>query len=637
MPPMQPDRPKREPRAQRNEASLASLIEELSELRRDMLRHEEVGLAQAGSLHPAHRLGASNLLHYLALRSRDVRPLQTKLMALGLSSLGRSEAHALATIDAVLGVLMRLVGEVPVDLGAASAHPNFEDGARLLEAHAEALLGPPRPNRGVRILVTMPGTAAEDLTLARTLLESGMDCARINCAHDDAAIWGQTIAQLRRAEAVTGRRCRVIMDLAGPKLRTGPIEPGPSVQKIRPKRDPLGRVVRKARIWLTNAANPRPAPGDHDAVLSIDGNVHAGLGEHDVLEFVDARGATRRFEVVRSVGDGVSVEAAATCYVQPGTEIRRREHGEWLTLGRVAALPAREGFLVLARGDTLILTRSQEPGRDAERDEHGVVRAAARVGCTLPEALDRVCVGEPAWLDDGRIGCRVRAVEADHVVLEVTQARAAGEKLRGDKGINLPDTELRLPALTEKDLQDLEFIAAHADAVALSFVHEPDDVIGLQRRLRELGHEDLGIVLKIETRRAFERLPQLLLAAMGNRACGVMIARGDLAVECGFERLAEVQEEILWLCEAAHVPVIWATQVLESLAQDGRPSRAEITDAAMAERAECVMLNKGPHIATALEVLDDILERMEGHQRKKSAMLRPLNLAARVLDCQSGN
>ena len=83
-----------------------------------------------------------------------------------------------------------------------------------------------------------------------------------------------------------------------------------------------------------------------------------------------------------------------------------------------------------------------------------------------------------------------------------------------------------------------------------------------------------------------------------------MIARGDLAVEVGFERLAEVQEEILWLCEAAHVPVIWATQVLESVAQTGQPSRAEVTDAAMAERAECVMLNKGPHIGEAVRALD---------------------------------
>jgi pyruvate kinase len=141
----------------------------------------------------------------------------------------------------------------------------------------------------------------------------------------------------------------------------------------------------------------------------------------------------------------------------------------------------------------------------------------------------------------------------------------------------------------------------------------------------------VGIVLKIETRHAFSELPTLLLAAMRTGRFGVMIARGDLAVECGFERMAEVQEEILWICEAAHVPVIWATQVLESLAKTGMPSRAEVTDAAMSERAECVMLNKGPFIRDAVRTLDNILHRMQAHQTKKRSMLRPLQVAHAVL------
>ena len=150
------------------------------------------------------------------------------------------------------------------------------------------------------------------------------------------------------------------------------------------------------------------------------------------------------------------------------------------------------------------------------------------------------------------------------------------------------------------------------------------------RLLAHLGEQQgpqPAVVLKIETRRGFENLPGMLLAAMRTPCCGVMIARGDLAVECGFERLAEVQEEILWICEAAHVPVIWATQVLETLAKKGMPSRAEITDAAMGHRAECVMLNKGPHIVTAVQLLDGILRRMQAHQSKKRAMLRALKLA----------
>ena len=137
------------------------------------------------------------------------------------------------------------------------------------------------------------------------------------------------------------------------------------------------------------------------------------------------------------------------------------------------------------------------------------------------------------------------------------------------------------------------------------------------------------MVLKIETLQGFENLPELLLAAMAAPCAGVMIARGDLAVECGYERLAEVQEEMLWCAEAAHMPVIWATQVLETLAKTGVPSRAEISDASMGVRAECVMLNKGPYIAEAIHMLDDILRRMAGHQTKKTPLLRAL----RAWDC----
>ena len=119
-------------------------------------------------------------------------------------------------------------------------------------------------------------------------------------------------------------------------------------------------------------------------------------------------------------------------------------------------------------------------------------------------------------------------------------------------------------------------------------------------------------------------LPEIIVPAAGRQPFGVMIARGDLAVELGFERLAEMQEEILWLCEAAHVPVIWATQVLESLVKQGMPSRGEMTDAAMAARAECVMLNKGPYILEAVEIAGRLLAGWREHQSKKTPRLRAL-------------
>jgi pyruvate kinase len=235
------------------------------------------------------------------------------------------------------------------------------------------------------------------------------------------------------------------------------------------------------------------------------------------------------------------------------------------------------------------------------------------------------------WFDDGKIGGEIRRVTPDQIEVAITHARPLGSHLGSGKGVNLPDTDLRVSPLTAKDQLDLSFVARHADLVGYSFVHHPDDVHQLRRCLADLQAQQLGLILKIETQQAFQRLPKLLLAAMQGGPFGVMIARGDLAVECGYERLAEVQEEILWICEAAHTPVIWATQVLETLAKTGIPSRAEVTDAAMSERAECVMLNKGPYIGEAVRTLDDILRRMQAHQTKKRAMLRPLHVAHDIL------
>jgi len=271
-------------------------------------------------------------------------------------------------------------------------------------------------------------------------------------------------------------------------------------------------------------------------------------------------------------------------------------------------------------GDLLCLTESLEPAEPWAHGEPG----AARIGCTLPGALAAVAPGQHVLLDDGKITGVVETAGRGEVVVRIETAGPRGSRLRAEKGINLPDANLRAEPVTDADLPFLEVAAAYADMVALSFVRHEDDVDSMRAYLHKVGGDHLGLVLKIETEAAFVRLPVILLHAMQASRVGVMIARGDLAVEVGYQRLAEMQEEILWLCEAAHLPVIWATEVLDHLARTGQPSRAEVTDAAMAQRAECVMLNKGPHIDTAIVVLDDILRRMSGHQRKKTALLRPL-------------
>ena len=288
------------------------------------------------------------------------------------------------------------------------------------------------------------------------------------------------------------------------------------------------------------------------------------------------------------------------------------------TSTEVGELPPVEQSIRLAAGDVLRLTRDCTPA-PVDDDE------PPRIGCTLPEVFDTAEAGERIFFDDGKIGGEVVAVHADSLDVRIDHPPHGTAKLHAGRGHQRPDTDLVISALTDKDSTIWPPWSNSPTSLQLSFVREPADVIRLFDELSRLGDTDLGVVLKIETREGFERLPQLMLTAMRRRRVGVMIARGDLAVECGYERMAEVQEETLWLCEAAHVPVIWATQVLEQLAKTGLPSRAEISDAAMAERAECVMLNKGPYIADAVTALDDILGRMAGHEYKKNPLLRSLD------------
>ena len=565
---------------------------------------------------PTYRKSASNLTDYIALRHRDVRDLQRELAELGLSSLGRAEAHVMATLDSVLAAVHGLAGR---SWSHSPPGLHFREGNKLLREHTEALLGPAPPNRAVRIMVTMPGEAASDYQLVRELVARGMNCMRINCAYDDRQAWVAMAEHLKRARHELGKACRISMDLAGPKLRVGRIEPGPEVIKIRPQRDLMGTVVEPARICLV-AQTQVGAPRSGAVSIPVAAGDLASLRVGEKLDFTDTRGSNRRLVITARTGEAVEAECSRTFYLASGNELRRQGDG----VLRVGRLSPQDQPIVLRKGDTIVLSDKLPVGKDADYDESGGVLRPATITCSIPEILGDLKAGERVWFDDGKIGGMIQRVANSEAVIEITHAAAAGAKLRGNKGINLPDSDLHIASLTPKDLQDLQVAAEQADIVGMSFVRSPADVEGLQTHLSRLHRDDLGILLKIETRQAFDDLPHLVLAAMRRPAAGVMIARGDLAVECGYERMAELQEEILWVCEAAHMPVVWATQVLESLAKKGLPSRAEITDAAMGERAECVMLNKGPHLCDAVEALDDILRRMQDHQVKKSAMLRRL-------------
>jgi pyruvate kinase len=232
------------------------------------------------------------------------------------------------------------------------------------------------------------------------------------------------------------------------------------------------------------------------------------------------------------------------------------------------------------------------------------------------------------YIDDGLIKGKVETIKPGKASVRITRVSGTSNKIKNGKGINFPDSVLNIPSLTDYDIQCLPFICANADLVGYSFVRYPSDVEHLQHCLENIPGKNPDLILKIETPEAVQNLPLLLLQGMHNEVFGIMIARGDLAVEIGFERMGEIQEEILWICEAAHVPVIWATQVLENLNKSGMATRSEITDAAHAAMAECVMINKGDYTIEVIDTLKEILTRMGGHHVKKRFTFRPLSIAA---------
>lgn len=445
---------------------------------------------------------AENFAHYLALRRHDIRPLQRKLMRFGLSSLGRVESKVLPELDQVIAILDALIDGAQF---APASEAAFFAGQNRISERARRIFGPLTDHGPVGLLVTMPSISAQDPGFCEKLAAAGVEAVRINCAHDDPEIWRRMIAHVDAAAGTVGRRMKILMDLAGPKIRTGALRDEKGQKRVR-------------------------------------------------------------------LGDSF-----ALCFP-----------------GRLGMVPS---------------------GQPA-------------IECSLAEPIEALALGHRVFVDDGKLSTRVIAREDWGVKLHAEIAPLEkGYKLKPEKGLNFPDCALNIPALTEADQEALRFAAEHADGIEFSFVQELQDVELLQSLLAEIRPDDwheLSLVLKIETERAVRNLPDMLVRAAGRQPTAVMIARGDLAVEIGFARLAEIQEEILWLCEAAQVPVIWATQVLESFLKTGLPTRGEMTDAAMGARAECVMLNKGPYLFEAIGELDHLFGRMATHMNKKTPQLRAL-------------
>ena len=610
---------------------LKQILAEISTLRQEIETHANQRLQTYQKYFPSGFFSKSayNLAHYLAMRQFDLRHLQDRLAQAGLSSLGRAEASVLSTFDSVIDVLKRATDK---NYQPGEKSPNdsgLNRGHQLLEQHTMELFGPFHDHGKAHVMVTLDTEASWDYRLVHSLLNKGMTCARINCAHDDPVVWRGMINNIRRAETETGRPCRIHMDLAGHKIRTGSIVLGDPIHHVKVKKDITGKTVAVGHLVLTiDPDNPPLANALFRVPISKE--LHKKLAFGMYLSFSDKQDRQHYLKVEKELSTTdwlVSCEKSA--YLISGCTLKlilpdqlgTEGYVDIFALGDFAGEPLE---IRVEKGELLLLTGEDIAGKPAEYSESGDLIHPAQIGCTLSSAISKLNVGQPVWIDDGKLGAVVEEISDQGALLRITQAKPGGVKIQSDKGINFPETDLELPPLSEKDLHDLDFVCTHADLIGFSFVESLADMERLIAELAKRNASDLPIIAKIETNKALKNLPDIILGTIGRHNLGIMIARGDLAVELGSARLAEIQEELLWLCEAAHVPVIWATQVLESIAKKGVRSRPEFTDAAMAVRAECVMLNKGPYILDAIEALVNVMIRMHEHQRKKFSRLRAL-------------
>ncbi|WP_422079890.1 pyruvate kinase [Ulvibacterium sp.] len=597
-----------------NKEGIMEMIALLERIIEATERLEKKYANQLSKVHPKFAKSAINLLHYRAFRRFDIKDLQNGLSQLGLSRLGKSEAHVLASLNITKSVLKSFLE--PRKITSEDTYLSIEQGNQLLPLNTDALLGTKPEKRPVRIMVTQPTETAQNTDLVDEMVQSGMDMARINCAHDSPEVWEKIINNIRRASKNSSRTSKVCMDLGGPKIRTGTIYNGSDVVKYKPSKDRNGKVSSPLRISLVSDLGAAPKSTQNCLQLPQDWIERLETG--DTIKFFDARGKHRKFIVRALFEKGVEVYAHKTCYLKRGMEVSVYKEAKMYTAAIKEVRSSSDRFLALKTGDTIIL---EKKGTHSNNRDQKTGTINARISCTSDAVFDYVRIGERILFDDGKVTGKIIGLTSSTMDITITRAKATGSILREDKGINFPDTDLKISGLTEIDKNNLPFIAKHADVVNLSFVNRKDDV---QELIEELGKlpegNQLGIILKIETKAGFDNLTEILLTAMQVYPIGVMIARGDLAVECGWENMAMIQEEILSLCMASHIPVIWATQVLENLAKKGIPSRPEITDAAMSQRAECVMLNKGPHIVRTIKLLDHILAGMSHYQYKKSPM-----------------
>jgi pyruvate kinase len=289
----------------------------------------------------------------------------------------------------------------------------------------------------------------------------------------------------------------------------------------------------------------------------------------------------------------------------PGSKIRVGNLDKMVITKPSGELQEKQMTIKVKKDDILrISKRARYPGKPKTKTE------PATIGITLPVALNNVRPGDKVFIDDGKICGKVVHVTSEFIDVKIILARQKKEQIKPGSGINFPDSlvYLNVPTISEKEIQILSLIAPMVDLIGISYIHYPNDIRKLKGHLAKLTDRKIGIIAKIETKAAMLALTKIILEGLNYDLFGVMIARGDLALEIGYQQLAKAQEGILEICRAAHIPVIWATDVLNRMNKKGTPLRTELTDAYMGLRADCIMINKGPYVPKSVKFIQQLDE-----------------------------
>jgi pyruvate kinase len=305
--------------------------------------------------------------------------------------------------------------------------------------------------------------------------------------------------------------------------------------------------------------------------------------------------------------------------IQMIRKVSREEHKPLCILGDLQGPKIRTSKLkdhqpvLLKAGGRLTITPRETPG------------TASLVGTTFKTLAENVEQGSRILLSDGLIELRVHEVIGDDVVCEIINGGMLGE----NKGINLPGIPVRVPSLTEKDTEDLEFALKNGvDAIAVSFVRTAEDVRLVRNRVAAYGGET-WIIAKLEKPQAIEHLDSILDAADG-----IMVARGDLGVEVPPEKVPAIQKQIIRRAAEYSKPVITATQMLESMIENPRPTRAEVSDVANAvyDGTDAVMLSGesavGKYPVEAVSMMARIVSEAERHIKQENYSTTRLQTAS---------